>query len=103
MGIERAFILRTKQFKEAKDLLEQYESTTAEHLKRFNQFTINTVAMITQKNGQVIVWAEGTPDNRNMWCVSFSVLASKFCSSLVWRKVEQKRGLQQQRNYKKKQ
>ena len=99
-NIEKAFILRAKDFPNERELFDPYESTTAEHLKGFNQFAMNTVAMITLSNGQVLAWAEGTPDNRNMWCVSFSVLSSKWSSSLVQKKVAQNRKVQDQRNIK---
>jgi hypothetical protein len=99
-GIEKAFLLRAKDFPIQRDRLHPYESTTAEHLKPFNWFIINTVAMITQSNGQVLVWSEGTFDNANIVCVSFSVLESKWSSQLVQKKVAQKREVQKQRNLK---
>lgn len=69
-GIEKAFLLRAKDFKKERDLLDPYESTTAQHLELFNWFIMNTVAMITQSNGQVLVLAEGTFDNTNIVCVT---------------------------------
>ena len=99
-GIEKAFLLRAKDFPDERNLLHPYESTTAEHLKSFKWFTINTVAMIRQKNSQVLVWAEGTFDNTNIVCVSFSVLESKWSYQLLQNKVAQKRAVQKQQNLK---
>ncbi|KAL2168158.1 hypothetical protein VTG60DRAFT_326 [Thermothelomyces hinnuleus] len=98
--VEKAFLLKAKDFPKEADLLAAFHPPlTSGDLFDVEGFVINTVAMVNEGKRVICVVEGAAVNNKNMWVSTISVLKTKWSASLVVAQVKARRKEQKQLNF----